>query len=238
MSTSITDDHVLRVRVADHAVVGPHGRRGRRPSVRSGTTRRGSRPRSRSSAPSSRRSRVRYCSRSVPRWPRRAFSKIANVSHAWKTSCATSTGSGGDSHGNGRFSAGLNEYGARSPRFLYARWVASASALDDQREVLLAREHPRRASRSRAAGPSCRRCPSSSAASGRRRAGRRGAAPRRRTATSGSTRGCMPSMARRSRRAGPRRRRPRARRAPTCRAARARPPGRRRRDATCAARRR
>ena len=72
---------------------------------------------------------VRYSSRPVPRRARRALSNTAKVSHAWKTSCAISAGSGVDSHGKGRFSSGLNEYDARSPRFLYARWVASASAL-------------------------------------------------------------------------------------------------------------
>ena len=36
-----------------------------------------------------------------------ALSNIANVSHAWNTSCATSAGWNGASHGNGRFSAGL-----------------------------------------------------------------------------------------------------------------------------------
>ena len=147
-------------------------RRGLRRSVRPGTRHRGCAPRWSTSAPASRAMSVRYASRSVPRWPRRAFSKIANVSHAWKTSCATSHGSGGDSHGNGRFSSGLNEYGARSPRFLYALCVASASALVTSARSSSPASIASR-SRSSAAGPSCRRCPSRSAAWDRRRGDRR-----------------------------------------------------------------
>ena len=60
------------------------------------------------SSPSSR----RYSSSPIAAGaPRRALSKMANVSHAWNTSCATSAGWNGASHGNGRFSSGLNEYG-------------------------------------------------------------------------------------------------------------------------------
>ena len=51
----------------------------------------------------------RYVSRRTPACARRALSNTAKVSHAWNTSCAISAGSGGDSHGKGRLSAGLNE---------------------------------------------------------------------------------------------------------------------------------
>ena len=109
MSTSITDDHVLRVRVADHAVVGPSRRRSRRPCARRGTRRADSRAAICVIGASISPIPARYSSRPTPRRARRALSNTANVSQAWNTSCATSIGSGGDSHGNGDRSAGAND---------------------------------------------------------------------------------------------------------------------------------
>ena len=52
---------------------------------------------------------ARYSSSPTSSAARRALSKTANVSHAWKTSCATSIGSGGASQGYGERDGGANE---------------------------------------------------------------------------------------------------------------------------------
>ena len=110
--------------------------RGRRPSARPGTRRRGSSAAiavigaiiSRDARRGTARDRCRGA-------PRRAFSKIANVSHAWKTSCATSTGSGGDSHGNGRLLGRLE----RVRRALAALLVRAAASRALPRSTISAR---------------------------------------------------------------------------------------------------
>ena len=162
----------------------------------------------------------------TPRWPRRALSKIANVSHAWNTSCATSAGWNGASHGNGRFSAGLKLYVVALAPLLVR---AAASPAPRRRSTSARSSSPPqdRAPPAPAPAPaaSCRRCPSSTARAARSPS--RAGEPRRRVVVLPrlavhDLRGCR---ARSSTVAHRRRcRRPRAARPPpTSPAARARP---------------
>ena len=70
----------------------------------------------------------RYSSGATPRCARRATSHTANVSQAWKTSCATSAGWKGASKGNGFRSGSRKLHSGRWPSFFSRRRVSSASA--------------------------------------------------------------------------------------------------------------
>jgi len=83
---------------------------------------------------------ARYASSPTPRCARRALSNTAKVSQAWSTSCAVSIGSGGDSHGYGRFG------GSERVRKPFAALLVRPLRRErfrtrDQREVQLASEH-------------------------------------------------------------------------------------------------